>query len=65
MRRGRASLEFERPPVVEAYASVAGKKEGEGPLGPCFDQIAPLSARPAWGSLSSAFTEPAPPSGKR
>ena len=59
MRRGRASLEFERPPVVEAYASVAGKKEGEGPLGPCFDQIAedPMMGKKTWEEAESAMQE--------
>ena len=36
---GRASLKFERPPVIESSASVVGKKEGEGPLGSSFDKI--------------------------
>lgn len=38
-QRGRASLLFENPPLILAAASVVGKKEGEGPLGACFDRI--------------------------
>ncbi len=39
MQRGKASIEFEEPPVILSDASVAGKKEGEGPLGACIDVI--------------------------
>ena len=30
---------FDSPPKIIGYAGVAGKKEGEGPLGKDFDQI--------------------------
>ena len=36
---GKASLRFQRPPVIAAAACVAGRKEGEGPLGPLYDQV--------------------------
>lgn len=36
---GKQSTVFENPPYVYAGASIAGKKEGEGPLGSFFDQI--------------------------
>ena len=36
-KRGKATFQPERPPVLAAWASVAGKKEQEGPLGACFD----------------------------
>ncbi len=35
--RGRQSFLFPQPPAILAYASVAGKKESEGPLGASFD----------------------------
>ena len=35
--KGKQSFEFEVPPVIRAWASVAGKKEKEGPLGEYFD----------------------------
>ena len=34
---GRQSFVFQKPPVITTWASIAGKKEKEGPLGHCFD----------------------------
>jgi len=36
-KKGRQSFLLPEPPVITAWASVAGKKEAEGPLGHCFD----------------------------
>ena len=36
-KRGSQSILFENQPVIEEWASVAGKKESEGPLGSHFD----------------------------
>ena len=36
-KRGRQSFELEQPPVITHWASVAGKKESEGPLAHTFD----------------------------
>ena len=36
-KTGTAELLFHRQPVIRAWASVAGKKESEGPLQPYFD----------------------------
>ena len=36
-KRGKRSLHFDMPPVLTAWASVAGKKESEGPLQGYFD----------------------------
>lgn len=36
---GSRTIEFSNPPKVLGYASVVGKKEGEGPLGGLFDKI--------------------------
>ena len=36
---GKQSITFEKPPYIIAAASVAGKKEGEGPLGKYFDLV--------------------------
>jgi stage V sporulation protein AD len=36
-KRGRQSFALDRPPVITAWASVAGKKEAEGPLAHTFD----------------------------
>lgn len=34
---GRQSFIFDNPPIIQAWASIAGKKEKEGPLGHTFD----------------------------
>ena len=34
---GRQSFTFDKPPVITHWASIAGKKESEGPLANCFD----------------------------
>lgn len=39
MKVGKASIRFEKPPVIEAAAAIAGKKEGEGPLGKQIDLV--------------------------
>lgn len=36
-KRGKQSFRLENPPIITTWASVAGKKESEGPLGKCFD----------------------------
>ena len=38
-KRGKQSLAFAKNPVITAWASVAGKKEGEGPLCNVFDLV--------------------------
>ncbi len=38
-RVGRYTVRMDRPPVIKGYASVVGKKEGEGPLADEFDQV--------------------------
>ena len=47
-RRGDTLL-FPTPPVVAAHAAIGGKKEGEGPLAACFDELSAdnFSASPA------------------
>ena len=39
LKRGRQSFYLPQPPVITAWASVAGKKEGEGPLAGSFDKV--------------------------
>ena len=36
---GAQSFIYEHPPVIAAHASIAGPKEGEGPLAPWFDVV--------------------------
>lgn len=38
LSRGRQSFVLEQPPVITCWASVAGKKESEGPLSTYFDE---------------------------
>ncbi len=39
LKRGRQSFILPEKPVITHWASVAGKKEGEGPLAQCFDMV--------------------------
>ena len=39
MRRGRQTVKFENPPIILETASIAGVKEGEGPLKSTFDKV--------------------------
>lgn len=39
MQAGKSSITFEHPPVILSMASIAGKKEGEGPLGSFIDVV--------------------------
>lgn len=38
IRKGDAII-FSRPPSLPFFAAVAGKREGQGPLGRCFDEV--------------------------
>lgn len=38
-KRGKQSFLLNNPPVITAWASIAGKKESEGPLGTYFDVV--------------------------
>lgn len=52
---GKQSILFENPPYVIGYSSVAGKKEGEGPLGTYFDKIEedPMVGENTWEEAES------------
>ena len=60
-QRGKASLAFENGPQILGKASVAGKKEGEGPLGEQFDIIEPdpLLGCENWEEAESALQKEA------
>lgn len=53
--KGKQSIEFANPPHIVGYASVAGKKEGEGPLGNYFDLVDedPLFGMESWEEAES------------
>ncbi len=38
-RISRNTFVMEAPPEIHSYAAIVGKKEGDGPLGKCFDQV--------------------------
>ena len=60
-QKGKASLAFENGPQIIGKASVAGKKEGEGPLGEQFDIIEPdpLLGCENWEEAESALQKEA------
>ena len=57
IQKGTASLIFETPVYIESTASVAGKKEGEGPLGAFIDRIFsdPMFGQDTWEAAESAM----------
>ena len=52
---GKQSVAFRKPPYIIAASSIAGKKEGEGPLGTLFDQIVedPMVGKENWEAAES------------
>ncbi len=61
IQRGRSSIHFPQPPVIVSAASVAGKKEGEGPLGRLFDVVEQdgLFGTDSWEQAESAMQKQA------
>lgn len=59
--RGSQSVEFVNPPHISGYSSIAGKMEGEGPLGGCFDCIIedPLFGGTTWEDAESRMQKKA------
>ncbi len=57
MRQGRYVIEFENKPSVIEWSAVAGKKEGEGPLGNLFDMIVDdaTDGKDTWEQAESEF----------
>ena len=56
-RVGRQTVAFSKPIVIRAVASTVGKKEGEGPLGKYFDEIAEdsMMGEDSWEKAESCF----------
>ena len=52
---GKASIEFDDMPYIREYASVVGKKEGEGPLSKYFDKVIedPMVGMNTWEEAES------------
>ncbi len=61
MQKGKASLQFERPAYITGTASIAGKKEGEGPLGHGIDVVEqdPMFGTENWEQAESAMQKQA------
>ena len=56
---GRQSVMYDEPPVIAARASVAGEKEGNGPLGKLFDEVVadPMAGQNTWEEAESTLQE--------
>lgn len=61
LHRGKQSILFPNRPVVSAWASVVGRKEGEGPLGPEFDRVEPDGklGQQSWEQAETALQQEA------
>ena len=55
MQKGKASIAFKHPPIIQEVSSIVGKKEGAGPLAGCFDQIVedPMFGQESWEAAES------------
>lgn len=58
---GKQSIQFKNPPYILEAASIAGKKEGEGPLGALFDVIEedPMVGKNSWEEAESELMKKA------
>lgn len=58
---GKQSIIFGNPPVIVAGSSIAGKKEGEGPLGNLFDTVQedPMLGKKSWEEAESELMKEA------
>ncbi|HWT76488.1 MAG TPA: stage V sporulation protein AD [Mobilitalea sp.] len=58
---GKQSIFFKDPPYIVASASIAGKKEGEGPMGSLFDlvQMDPMLGKNTWEEAESELMKEA------
>lgn len=58
---GKQSILFKNPPYIIAASSIAGKKEGEGPMGAHFDVIQqdPLLGKDSWEEAESELMKQA------
>ena len=58
---GKPSIIFNNPPIIVAGSSIAGKKEGEGPLGSLFDTVQedPMMGKQTWEEAESELMKEA------
>lgn len=61
MQKGKASIQFEHPAYITGTACIAGKKEGEGPLGSKIDVVEqdPMFGAENWEQAESAMQKQA------
>lgn len=54
---GASSVLFEHPVFIQSCASIVSQKEGEGPLGSCFDQVSkdPMFGADTWEAAESTL----------
>lgn len=59
--KGKQSIEFKKDVFILSGASIVGKKEGEGPLGTCFDRIEedPMVGMKTWQEAESMLQKKA------
>lgn len=57
MQQGKQSIRFESLPRILEAASTVGEKEGQGPLGECFDEVEkdPMFGAENWEAAESAL----------
>lgn len=55
MQQGKASIRYESEPWIVGVGSVVGNKEGQGPLGPLFDEVEkdPMFGTDTWEKAES------------
>lgn len=60
-QQGAASITFDKPVFIQSAASIAGKKEAEGPLGNSFDMVCedPLFGTDTWEAAESTMQKEA------
>jgi len=58
-RCGYQTVELKSMPTIISHASIVGKKEGEGPLGNCFDKVVedPFFGEDSWEKAESKIYE--------
>ena len=58
---GTSSISFQEPVFIQSCASVTGQKEGDGPLGSCFDMICPdpMFGASTWEAAESTMQKEA------
>ncbi|HIR00429.1 MAG TPA: stage V sporulation protein AD [Candidatus Scybalocola faecavium] len=60
-KTGNATFIFEKPPLILESSGITGPKEGEGPLGKCFDQVweDPMMGKKTWEEAESELQKKA------